>query len=244
MSSKNKKKNPAFDKKSFFAIWSAGAIVVVVALVMSAMFPKEKVNDDVFETEALEQAINEAETSLKERIDSDTGLTNVYNEEAVATAAEVQPSNTSENQGNTNAASAPNTTGFSMPVGGAVLNDYSGDELVYSKTMQDWRTHNGIDFAADEGTDVMAAGDGTVEAITDNSMMGTTVIILHSGGVRTIYSNLEDNTSLQIGDSVAKGAIIGKVGSSSALEASEPPHLHFEMSLNEETVSPHDYLTK
>ena len=59
-----------------------------------------------------------------------------------------------------------------QPVSGAVLNDYSGDNLVYSKTMQDWRTHNGIDFAANEGDDVLAAADGTVEAITDNGMFG------------------------------------------------------------------------
>lgn len=35
-----------------------------------------------------------------------------------------------------------------QPVSGRVLNSYSGDELVYSKTLGDWRTHNGVDYAA------------------------------------------------------------------------------------------------
>ena len=36
-----------------------------------------------------------------------------------------------------------------QPVSGRVLNSYSGDELVYSKTLGDWRTHNGVDYAAE-----------------------------------------------------------------------------------------------
>ena len=38
-----------------------------------------------------------------------------------------------------------------QPVSGRVLNSYSGDELVYSKTLGDWRTHNGVDYAASRG---------------------------------------------------------------------------------------------
>ena len=38
-----------------------------------------------------------------------------------------------------------------QPVSGRVLNSYSGDELVYSKTLGDWRTHNGVDYAAEQG---------------------------------------------------------------------------------------------
>ena len=72
MSSKNKKKNSVLDKKNMFAIWSAGAVVVIVALVMSAMLPHEKNKDNTFDTEALKQSIREAEASLEERINSDT----------------------------------------------------------------------------------------------------------------------------------------------------------------------------
>ena len=45
-----------------------------------------------------------------------------------------------------------------QPVSGRVLNSYSGDELVYSKTLGDWRTHNGVDYAASRGAEVTAPG--------------------------------------------------------------------------------------
>ena len=40
-----------------------------------------------------------------------------------------------------------------------VLNSYSGDELVYSKTLGDWRTHNGVDYAASRGAEVTASAE-------------------------------------------------------------------------------------
>ncbi len=43
-----------------------------------------------------------------------------------------------------------------QPFSGRVLNAYSGDELVYSKTLGDWRTHNGVDYACAEGSAVSA----------------------------------------------------------------------------------------
>lgn len=242
MSAKNKKKSSLFEKKNLLVTAMAAIFVILVALVMSMILPKEEKTS--FESTAWQEAVDKAQKSLEESIENeDSGLTSVYNEETVATTAEAQPDNADSGAEGQDGSKAPNTISFALPVSGAVLKDYSGDELVYSETMQDWRTHNGIDFSAPEGTDVLAAVDGTVEAVTDSSMFGTTVIILHSGGVRTIYSNLEPGGHIEAGESVAKGAIIGKVGSSAAAEASEQPHLHFEMSLNEETVNPHDYLT-
>ena len=49
-----------------------------------------------------------------------------------------------------------------QPVSGRVLNSYSGDELVYNKTLGDWRTHNGVDYAADKGAEVTAPAAGKV----------------------------------------------------------------------------------
>ena len=60
-----------------------------------------------------------------------------------------------------------------QPFSGRVLNAYSGDELVYSKTLGDWRTHNGVDYACAEGPavkpgDTVTAGQklGTVGTIS------------------------------------------------------------------------------
>ena len=50
------------------------------------------------------------------------------------------------------------------PLEGDVLTAFSVDRLVYNPTLEDWRIHNGLDIAAQEGTSVLAASSGTVNA--------------------------------------------------------------------------------
>lgn len=243
MSVKKKRRNPALEPKNLLIIGMTAAAVILVAVMMRLIAPREEKS---FDSSAWEASLGKATEVLESDAEhsTDSGLTPVYSDDVVATATETTPTETNE-ENKAPAADEGMQNGnisYIPPVSGAVTKDYSGDELVFSETMQDWRTHNGIDFAADDGTDVLAAADGTVEAITENGMMGTSVIILHSGGVRTIYSNLSDIGLVNIGDDVTQGAIIGKTGSTAAAEVSEPPHLHFEMSVNEEPVNPHDYI--
>ena len=128
------------------------------------------------------------------------------------------------------------------PVPGAIAKDFASDELVYSETMQDWRVHEGIDFAADENTEVKAAADGTVESVSEDGMLGACVIIGHSGGVKTFYGNLQEGSAPPVGTQVKTGEVVGKVGKTAALEIMDPPHLHFEVIYQEKSVNPHTYL--
>ena len=83
--------------------------------------------------------------------------------------------------------------------------NFSGDELVFSRTMLDWRIHPGLDIRADVGTPFKAAADGVVTKVYNDDMMGFTVIILHPDGFETIYSNLqtgqlvEENQEVKLG---------------------------------------------
>lgn len=128
------------------------------------------------------------------------------------------------------------------PVPGAIAKDFASDELVYSETMQDWRVHEGIDFAADENAEVKAAADGTVESVSEDGMLGACVIIGHSGGVKTFYGNLQEGSAPPVGTQVKTGDVIGKVGKTAALEIMDPSHLHFEVIYQEKSVNPHTYL--
>lgn len=128
-----------------------------------------------------------------------------------------------------------------FPCGQAVLNGYS-QTAVYSKTMDDWRAHTGIDYRADEGADVKSVWDGTVHKVYKDMLWGYTVEILHEGNIYSVYKNLKKSICVKEGDKVSKGQAIGKVGDSAAVEKREEPHLHLELWTNGETINPESYI--
>ena len=132
---------------------------------------------------------------------------------------------------------------FTWPVKGAVLREYSVETLSYDPTLEDWRTHGGLDIAADKGVQVLSISAGTVEQIYDDGLMGTTVVVNHGGGLRSWYSNLDAETAVQVGDSVDIGGILGTVGSTAIAEAGVASHIHLETDLNGKPVDPRDYLS-
>ncbi len=131
---------------------------------------------------------------------------------------------------------------FMKPVEGNVTKAFSGDALIYSETMQDWRVHEGLDLAAENDTEVKAAADGKVEMVVNSGMLGAMVVIDHGNNVKTLYGNLSETPMVQEGQEVKMGDVIGKIGSTATLEIVETPHLHFEITVNEKTVDPTRYL--
>lgn len=131
---------------------------------------------------------------------------------------------------------------FTWPLNGSIIADFSVEALAYDVTMGDWRTHSGLDIAAAAGTRVMAAASGTVSTIYEDDMLGTTVVIDHSSGLISVYSNLAEVPAVKIGQTVSTGTVIGSVGSTAAAESGLEPHLHFALFKNDKAVSPLDYL--
>lgn len=130
------------------------------------------------------------------------------------------------------------------PLDGDVVAAFSMDQLLYDETLEDWRTHDGVDIAAAEGSAVLAAAPGTVVAVDDDALMGTTVVIEHDGGYHTLYANLQSPPVVKAGDAVTAGQQIGTVGTSAAAEAARGPHLHFSVTLDGEPVDPAGFLKK
>lgn len=135
-------------------------------------------------------------------------------------------------------------TVFTWPVKGETIADFSLEVLAYDNTMGDWRTHSGLDIAATLGTQVLAVSDGTVESIVQDDLMGTVVTIGHSDGLKSIYANLAEVPTVEVGDTVETGAVIGAVGDTAVAESGRASHLHFEMEENGESVDPANYLPK
>ena len=128
------------------------------------------------------------------------------------------------------------------PAAGELERGYAMDKLSYDVTMADWRCHDGIDIAADMGSLVRAAGDGTVESVSEDALYGTTVTIDHGNGMKSVYSNLAATPTVAGGDIVKAGDVIGSVGDTALCEIGEPSHLHIAMSRNSASVDPLEYL--
>lgn len=134
---------------------------------------------------------------------------------------------------------------FVSPINdGIVLKGFSGTTPVFSYTMNDYRTHRGVDFACSVGTPVYAAADGVILEIDDDPMMGVTIGIEHSGGAVTRYMGLsEDSLDVNsIGDSVCCGQLIGSSGDTALIESAEEAHVHFELTVNGEAQDPSEYM--
>ena len=131
---------------------------------------------------------------------------------------------------------------FIVPVEGPVLLKYSMESLVYSKTLDQYMTHPGVDIAADKSTDVKAIADGTVSRVYNDDRYGTTVCIIHGDGLTSIYSNLAAQGLAETGDEVKQGDTIGCVGDTALFESLEETHLHFEMTKDENCTDPGDYI--
>lgn len=128
------------------------------------------------------------------------------------------------------------------PVQGEVAAAFAADKLAYNETTRDWRVHHGVDLAAAEGTDVVAAADGTVYAVYDHETMGTTVVIRHDGGYVTTYASLSDSPAVAAGDAVSAGDVIGKVGASALTEKALQPHVHFAVTKNDTPIDPQEFV--
>ncbi|MBT1280300.1 peptidoglycan DD-metalloendopeptidase family protein [Thermoanaerobacter sp. CM-CNRG TB177] len=108
----------------------------------------------------------------------------------------------------------------------------------YHPILKQYRTHTGIDIAAQTGASILAAADGQVIFAGYYGGYGYAVIIDHGDGISTLYGH---NSALLVkeGDTVKRGQVIAKAGSTGL---STGPHLHFEVRKNGVPVNPMDWL--
>ena len=124
------------------------------------------------------------------------------------------------------ATAARGTGNFGWPVSGHI-------------TQKFWSRHSGIDIGAGMGSPIYAADSGYV-AIAGWSTVGygNMILIDHGNGYQTRYGHLSA-FMVEAGDSVKKGQLIGRVGSTGN---STGPHLHFEVILRGVHRNPFSYL--
>lgn len=140
-----------------------------------------------------------------------------YTPRAVKTYGGAVPSSAAKGTGN-----------FGWPVSGTITQRY-------------YARHPGIDVAAPKGTPVRAADAGyVILSGWDNERIsyGFEIVISHGNGFSTRYAHLSA-MNVDVGDSVKKGQVIGRVGSTGN---STGPHLHFEIMKGGGRYNPFNYL--
>ena len=201
--------------------------------------------NEVMESENLEEdttkiAIN---TSNMENKKDDKNIET--NKEQITSEASVNESTintTVNNEINTSKVeNVPDPT-FIKPVEGEILRDFAKETLVYSETLKEWVTHNGIDIKADKTTIVKSSAEGTIKSIKNDPRYGITVVIEHVNGYVSIYSNLLTAEFVKEGEEVKQGQTIGTVGNTAIFEIADDCHLHFEILKDNQYLDPSEYI--
>lgn len=134
---------------------------------------------------------------------------------------------------------------FASPIpDGELLRSHSVTVPVFSPTMQDYRTHTGIDILSPAGSGVQAAADGKIGNFWYDPMMGYTLSVVHSGDAVSLYQGLAEElpAGIEPGAAVSAGQTIACVGNTALIECEDEPHLHFQLDIAGVAVDPMAYL--
>ena len=158
---------------------------------------------------------------------------NVITTNSITSAKQNTPTNTTNTnltkQETTEKTEPKTELSFVKPVEGDIVREFAKDNLIYSETLKEWTTHQGIDIKADKTTVVKAAEAGTVKSIKNDPRYGLTIVVEHENGFQTVYSNLLTSEFVVEGEKVEKGQSLGTVGNTAVFEIADEPHLHFEI---------------
>ena len=128
------------------------------------------------------------------------------------------------------------------PVEGQAISSYSMEALSYNQTTRDWRTHNGLDLAAEAGAPVCASADGQVYTVFEDDAYGSTVVIQHMDGYTTRYSSLSPEVEVKARDTVTMGQTTGYAADSAIVESELGSHVHFSVTCYDEPMDPEEFL--
>lgn len=134
------------------------------------------------------------------------------------------------------------TEKYVMPFGEYTVGGEFSDKVVYNKTLKQWRTHNGVDFMVEKGTEVKAVLGGKVAKIQNTTLEGTVITIEQNDGVTAYYKSLSAEVKVNEGDTVKAGDVIGSVDNTMSIEKNEGVHLHLEMMKDGKYLDPLDLL--
>ena len=184
----------------------------------------------------LKANINKVDAPAGEEVDASKRV-----EETAGTKAEDSAASTEipvVDSGQVKKSTSQSETEYIAPAEGSILKEYSGKGLVYSKTLDQYMVHKGIDIKGSLDAQVRAVADGTVTNVFTDDTMGITIVIDHGNDISTVYSNLSTDSMVETGDTVKQGQVISGIGDTALFECSDEAHLHFEVMKNGRNINP------
>lgn len=270
MNTREKRNSNFLDKKGFYIILFLGIFIVGVSAIWVNKNTKEELRakeNIAKEEKKLEDKISEyndpvifldedeivqTEESIKKVSQDKKNVEKKEESKKIVTKPKPKKSKTlvengkkTEKKSEEVAAASSNKSAIIMrqPAVGKIGMNYTVNTLTYSKTLDQYTTHKGIDILAPINTPVVSALAGEVIEVVTDSRLGITVSIEHENDMITRYSNLSTSKMVSVGDKVEKGQTISGIGKTALFETAEEPHLHFEVLIDGKNVDPNIYLS-
>lgn len=238
----NNKSSYQKNGKSFYAVLSIAIVAIVAAAVVitytaGRLGSKPKNNTTApsaapFNSGAVSENANTPKNDVEDTRNIGTTEPDSSKSESTSTKSETKKETTDK----TTEETTKKNISCCLPVGTQILKDYSNGAMVKSKTMNDWRLHNGVDFSGEVGDEVHSVYDGNVTKIYADSMWGKTVEIDHGNGMKAKYCGF-DEINVKENDEVKKDQVIGTLGSI-PIESADNTHLHLEITLKGKITDP------
>lgn len=122
--------------------------------------------------------------------------------------------------------------------------DYNSDENEQKKSLIYYEgtyiPSTGITYKGSDNFEVVAVLKGKVTSIKQDDILGNIVEITHDNNIVSTYQSLSE-VLVQENDEVSQGQVIGKSGNSN-IDKESGNHLYFELSINNCTVNPLNYI--
>ena len=135
----------------------------------------------------------------------------------------------------------PEDNVMTWPIDGNVILSYSMDETIYFPTLEQYKYNSALVIAGEVGEEVLAADDGEVTSITQDSQTGLTVRMNLGDGYEAIYGQLKDVTVSE-GERVLEGEFIGNLSEPTKYYSVEGCNLYFQLLKDGSPVNPLEYL--
>ncbi|MGL4911456.1 MAG: peptidoglycan DD-metalloendopeptidase family protein [Romboutsia sp.] len=123
-------------------------------------------------------------------------------------------------------------------LGKEIVREYSVKEPSYSKTLNLWEIHKGLDVSSTKGQEVKALLAGKIVDVFKDDEHGMSVKVKSDNDVTVVYSNLNEKISVKKDQAIKEGQSLGNVGETSTVESEDGPHVHIEAFKGKESIDP------